>query len=112
MTTYIDNSEDDDYRRESGHWTQNGPPISNATAADDLTTFDGTNYVDLFEPGTLRFTGAKGIGDGLELAEQELVIDWHDHRARAAELHGSIAGHRHDIRRSRQSTGGQSRAAP
>ncbi|HEX2473435.1 MAG TPA: flagellar hook-basal body complex protein [Lacipirellulaceae bacterium] len=73
-TTYIDNSADANIAA-NPTLDQNGPPISNATLLDDLTTFDGTNYVDLFEPGTLRFTGAKGTGDGLELAEQELVID-------------------------------------
>ncbi|HEX2476323.1 MAG TPA: flagellar hook-basal body complex protein, partial [Lacipirellulaceae bacterium] len=71
-TTYIDNSEDADL---GATLNQNGPPVNTGTLLDDLTTFDGTNYVDLFEPNTvLRFTGAKGTGDGLELAEQELPI--------------------------------------
>ena len=71
-TTYIDNTPD------SGLGAQlnpNGPPISEASALVDLTMFDGTSYVNLFQPNTtLRFTGAKGTGDGLELAEQELAI--------------------------------------
>ena len=40
----------------------------------NVATFDGTNYVNLFQPGMLEFTGSKGTGDGLELAPKELQI--------------------------------------
>jgi flagellar hook protein FlgE len=73
-TSYIDNTEDGDIVG-NPELNVNGPPISDATALVDLTTFDGANYVNLFQEGTLRFTGAKGIGAGLELAPQELEID-------------------------------------
>jgi flagellar hook protein FlgE len=71
-TTYIDSTPDSGLGAELN---SNGPPISEASALLDLTMFDGNNYINLFQPGTLRFTGAKGIGDGLELAPQELDVD-------------------------------------
>ncbi len=41
---------------------RNGPSISTATSLTNLSTFDGSRYVDLFEAGTLSFTGSKGFG--------------------------------------------------
>jgi flagellar hook protein FlgE len=73
-TAYIDNSEDATIAS-NPELNADGPPISDASALLDLTTYDGTNYVNLFQEGTLRFTGAKGIGAGLALAPQELEID-------------------------------------
>jgi flagellar hook protein FlgE len=70
--TYVDNTPDSAL---GAQLNSNGPPISEASALVDLTMFDGNNYINLFQPGTLRFTGAKGTGDGLELAEQELVVN-------------------------------------
>ena len=73
-TSYIDNKSDADI--ETGSLLdRNGPVISNALPLLNVSTFDGTNYVDLFQEGTLQFTGRKGEGDtGLLLTTQELEI--------------------------------------
>jgi flagellar hook protein FlgE len=78
---YIDNNEDQDIVDPANLLDRNGPAINNNSRLVDLTTFDGTNYVNVFDlgaftEGTLRFTGRKGEGDvGLLLGSQELAID-------------------------------------
>jgi flagellar hook protein FlgE len=73
-TSYVDNTTDT-VIASNPELDRNGPPVSTATPLFDVTTFDGNSYVDLFEEGTLRFTGRKGEGSaGLVLAEQELQI--------------------------------------
>lgn len=72
-TSYIDNKSDDDI---SGNelLDRNGPPVTPGLALLNVSTFDGTNYVDLFQEGTLQFTGSKGTGEGLDLDTKELEI--------------------------------------
>jgi flagellar hook protein FlgE len=72
-TAYIDNAPDADITG-NAELNRNGPPVSTATPLVNVSTFDGTNYVNLFEPGTLEFTGSKGIDGGLELAPKSLTI--------------------------------------
>ena len=48
-----------------------GPVIDNNTYLVDVVTRDGSNYTNLFEAGTLSFTGSKG---GRELGSKDFVI--------------------------------------
>jgi flagellar hook protein FlgE len=75
---YIDNKEDADIIDPSNILDRNGPKISTALPLVDVSTFNGSSYVDLFplDPGetaTLQFTGSRGK-PGLDLATKELTI--------------------------------------
>ena len=73
-TSYIDSKPDADIINPSNLLDRNGPPVSTATPLVHVSTFDGNNYVNLFQQGTLQFTGSKGANGGLELATKELTI--------------------------------------
>jgi flagellar hook protein FlgE len=73
-TSYIDNKPDADIINPSNLLDRNGPPVNTALPLVNVSTFDGTSYVNLFEPGTLQFTGSKGVDGGLDLATKELAI--------------------------------------
>jgi flagellar hook protein FlgE len=73
-TSYIDNKPDADIEIAANLLDRNGPPINTALPLVDVSTFDGTNYVNLFQPGTLQFTGSKGANGGLDLATKELTV--------------------------------------
>jgi flagellar hook protein FlgE len=73
-TTYIDNKPDADIENSLNLLDRNGPPVNTALPLVKVSTFDGTSYVDLFETGTLQFTGSKGADGGLDLATKELTI--------------------------------------
>jgi flagellar hook protein FlgE len=74
-TAYVDNTPDDDIIAAATLLDRNGPPVNTALELTKVATFDGTNYVDLFQPGTLQFTGSKGPDGGLDLAMKEMSID-------------------------------------
>ncbi len=73
-TSYIDDRPDADIEITANLLDRNGPPINTALPLLNVATFDGTSYVDLFETGTLQFTGSKGVDGGLDLAPKELTI--------------------------------------
>ncbi len=74
-TDYIDSKSDAAIENPTNLLNRNGPPVTTSLALKDVSTFDGTNYVDLFpENGTLQFTGSKGDGSGLDLATKDLTI--------------------------------------
>ncbi len=74
QTSYIDTSPDVDITNPLSLLDRNGPPVNTALVLTNVSTFDGTNYVNLFQPGTLQFTGSKGADGGLDLATKELTI--------------------------------------
>jgi flagellar hook protein FlgE len=74
QTTYIDSAPDADIINPSNLLDRNGPPVALNTPLVNISTFDGTNYVDLFQDGSLQFTGSKGPDGGLDLATKELTI--------------------------------------
>ncbi|MCA9234589.1 MAG: flagellar hook-basal body complex protein, partial [Planctomycetales bacterium] len=69
--SYIDAVPDADIDREDNLINLEGPDINFSLALTDVVTREGSNYVHLFEEGTLDFTGSKG---GRELAERSLEI--------------------------------------
>lgn len=73
-TSYIDSKPDDDIISPSNLLDRNGPPVGTETELVKVSTFDGSSYVNLFQPGTLEFTGSKGAGTGLDLAPKEFTI--------------------------------------
>jgi flagellar hook protein FlgE len=73
-TSYIDSRLDADIINPANLLDRNGPPVNTALPLVNVSTFDGTNYVNLFEPGTLEFTGSKGTSTGLDLAPKQLEI--------------------------------------
>lgn len=73
-TTYIDSKPDVDIEDPLTLLDRNGPPINTALPLLNVSTFDGTSYVNLFQAGTLQFTGSKGAEGGLDLATKELEI--------------------------------------
>jgi flagellar hook protein FlgE len=74
VTTYIDNKPDALIENPLNLLDRNGPPVNLGTPLINVSTFDGTNYVDLFQEGRLQFTGSKGANGGLDLATKELQI--------------------------------------
>jgi flagellar hook protein FlgE len=72
--TYIDSATDADIISGGNILDRNGPPVNTALPLVDVATFDGNNYVDLFQPGTLEFIGSKGGGGGLDLPPKQLEI--------------------------------------
>jgi flagellar hook protein FlgE len=74
QTAYIDNTPDADITIPANLLDRNGPPVNTALELTKVSTFDGTNYVDLFQPGSLQFTGSKGANGGLALATKQLDI--------------------------------------
>jgi flagellar hook protein FlgE len=74
QTSYIDSKPDADITVAANLLDRNGPPVNTALELTKVSTFDGTNYVNLFEPGTLQFTGSKGANGGLDLAAKDLTI--------------------------------------
>jgi flagellar hook protein FlgE len=74
QTSYIDSAPDADIINPSNLLDRNGPPVALNTPLVNVSTFDGTNYVNLFQDGTLQFTGSKGPDGGLDLATKELAI--------------------------------------
>jgi flagellar hook protein FlgE len=76
ITSYIDDKPDADIisTNPSNILDRNGPAVNTATPLVNVSTFDGTKYVNLFQPGKLEFTGAKGPSGGLDLAPKELDI--------------------------------------
>ncbi|MFO0791103.1 MAG: flagellar hook-basal body complex protein [Pirellulales bacterium] len=73
-TTYIDKAPDSDIKNPLNLLDRNGPPVNTATPLIHVATWDGSQYVNLFQPGTLQFTGSKGPNGGLDLAMKELTI--------------------------------------
>lgn len=73
-TTYIDDAPDADIKNPANLLDRNGPPVNTATPLTHVSTFDGSSYVNLFQPGTLQFTGSKGPNGGLDLATKEMTI--------------------------------------
>jgi flagellar hook protein FlgE len=73
-TAYIDSKSDADITVPANLLDRNGPAVSTSLKLTNVSTFDGTNYVDLFQEGTLQFTGSKGPNGGLDLATKELEI--------------------------------------
>jgi flagellar hook protein FlgE len=73
-TSYVDNTPDADIENPANLLDRNGPPINTALPLVNVSTFDGTNYVNLFQEGSLQFTGSKGANGGLDLAPKELTI--------------------------------------
>lgn len=74
-TTYVDNKTDADINVAANVLDRHGPPITTALPLVNVAAFDGSSsYVNLFQPGTLRFTGSKGVQDGSNLATKELTI--------------------------------------
>ena len=70
---YIDNKSDADIIAGGELLDRNGPPINTGLLLSNVSTFNGTSYVNLFEEGTLRFAGAKGTPP-LDLASKDLEI--------------------------------------
>ena len=99
-TSYIDSKPDADIDNPANLLDRNGPPVNTALHSSTFRTFDGTNYVNLFEAGTLQFTGSKGADGGLDLATKELDDHEHDNRARSDQLHAGSARHSDDVTRS------------
>jgi flagellar hook protein FlgE len=75
QTAYVDNTPDSAIENPDNLLNRNGPPINTALPLLNVSTFDGTSYVDLFQEGVLQFTGSKGIEGGLDLATKELTIN-------------------------------------
>jgi flagellar hook protein FlgE len=73
-TSYVDSAPDLSIINPTNLLDRNGPPVNTALELTKVSTFDGTNYVDLFHAGTLQFTGSKGPNGGLDLATKELTI--------------------------------------
>ncbi len=73
-SSYVDSKPDAVIEDPAKLLDRNGPPVSTATPLLNVSTFDGTNYVDLFNTGTLQFTGSKGADGGLNLPTKELAI--------------------------------------
>lgn len=73
-TSYIDSKPDVDIQNPLNLLDRNGPPVNTALPLVNVSTFDGTSYVNLFQTGTLQFTGSKGADGGLDLATKELTI--------------------------------------
>jgi flagellar hook protein FlgE len=74
-TSYIDSKSDDAIEDPTKLLNRNGPGVTTSLALRNVSTFDGTNYVDLFpQDGTLEFTGSKGAQGGLDLATKSLKI--------------------------------------
>jgi flagellar hook protein FlgE len=73
QTAYIDSKPDATIVAGGNLLDRNGPPVNTALELTKVATFNGTSYVDLFQPGTLQFTGGKGPG-GNALATKELTI--------------------------------------
>lgn len=73
-TAYVDHTPDDDIINPANLLDRNGPPVNTALPLVNVSTFDGTNYVNLFEAGTLEFTGSKGADGGLDLPPKQLEI--------------------------------------
>ncbi len=73
-TAYIDNAPDAVILNPTNLLDRNGPPVNTGLPLVDVSTFDGASYVNLFQPGTLQFTGSKGATGGLDLAPKELAI--------------------------------------
>jgi flagellar hook protein FlgE len=71
---YIDSKSDTAINVAINRLDRNGPPVNTSTPLVNVSTFDGTNYVNLFQPGVLEFTGSKGPQGGLDLAPKELTI--------------------------------------
>lgn len=74
-TSYIDSKSDADITDPTKLLNRNGPGVTTSLALKDVSTFDGTNYVDLFpQNGTLQFTGSKGADGGLDLATKSFNV--------------------------------------
>src|SRR4051812_263570 len=74
QTAYIDSSADASIIDPANLLDRNGPPVNTSLQLTKVSTFDGINYVNLFQTGTLQFTGSKGPNGGLDLATKELTI--------------------------------------
>ncbi|HEX5472672.1 MAG TPA: flagellar hook-basal body complex protein [Lacipirellulaceae bacterium] len=74
QNSYIDSKPDSEITVAANLLDRNGPPVNTATQLTKVATFNGTDYVDLFQPGTLQFTGSKGTGSGLDLGTKSLTI--------------------------------------
>ena len=72
--SYVDNTPDADIINPSNLLDRNGPPVDTELPLVNISTFDGTNYVNLFQPGELQFIGSKGVNGGLDLAPKTLTI--------------------------------------
>ncbi len=70
-TSFIDGSSDSAINVPGNELNLDGPPISFGLNLVDIVHFDGTNYENVFEEGTLKFAGKKG---GKQLAEKDLAI--------------------------------------
>lgn len=70
-TSYIDGASDSAINVPGNELNLDGPPISFGLNLVDIVHFDGTNYENVFEEGTLSFAGKKG---GKQLAEKQLTI--------------------------------------
>jgi flagellar hook protein FlgE len=73
-TSYVDRMPDADIINPANLLDRNGPPVNTALPLVNVATFDGTNYVNLFQEGTLEFTGSKGPNGGLDLAPKTMTI--------------------------------------
>jgi len=69
--SFVDNVIDDDLASAS-QLNLEGPAVTFSTALVDVVSRQDSNYVNLFQTGTLRFTGSKGER---ALGARELVID-------------------------------------
>jgi flagellar hook protein FlgE len=74
QTAYVDSSPDATIVAGGDLLDRNGPPVNTALELTKVATFNGTSYINLFEPGTLEFTGSKGAEEGLDLAAKEFTI--------------------------------------
>jgi flagellar hook protein FlgE len=72
-TNYIDNTPDEDIIAAGELLDRNGPPVTTSLPLVNVSNFNGTSYVNLFQEGTLRFTGGKGTPP-LDLGTKELEI--------------------------------------
>ena len=70
-TSYIDRTPDSVVVG-NAELDRNGPSISSGLPLVNVSTFDGSKYVDLFEEGTLSFAGKKGVNP-LEAKEMEIT---------------------------------------
>ncbi len=70
-TSYIDKTPDSAIINASNLLDRNGPAITTSLELVNVSTFDGSKYVDLFKEGTLSFTGSRGTA---ALASKDLTI--------------------------------------
>ncbi|NOY42863.1 MAG: flagellar hook-basal body complex protein [Planctomycetes bacterium] len=90
-TSYIDKTPDSAIINTSNLLDRNGPAITTSLELVNVSTFDGSKYVDLFREGTLSFTGSRGTaalaGKDLEITTSTTVQELIDFMEQSLGIH-------------------------